>query len=204
MGCARFCRSDRPYARGAGVPVGAALVVLVRFIPTRVGLVTRPSRSRSISFGSSPHAWGWSKYASLIPSRNTVHPHTRGAGEHQIANPPICSPVHPHTRGAGEFHRSSRFAPETVHPHTRGAGGKRKSDPLRIVGSSPHAWGWYKLTSSSSNFSTVHPHTRGAGEPVSENLVFVMRFIPTRVGLVTVTACSSTARSGSSPHAWGW
>ena len=182
MGCARFCRGGRPYARGAGVPVGAALVVLVRFIPTRVGLVIPVVRPAVPTPGSSPHAWGQFPIPGFPDKGHSVHPHTRGANAEVGQRGANSIAVHPHTRGANEVQpnaarRVQRFIPTrvgpmraasarlkyfTVHPHTRGANAFSFVISMVISGSSPHAWGQSWVFTHRHAGISVHPHTRGA------------------------------------------
>ena len=77
------------------------------------------SRSRIDCRGSSPHAWGTEKPASLALTNNRFIPTCVGNchGRGQRAQP---APVHPHMRGELEIDLLS------VYPHR---------------GSSPHAWG---------------------------------------------------------------
>ena len=188
-----------PHAWGAFVNDARGRVA-GRFIPTCVGSIDL-------------------QYPALV--RRTVHPHMRGEHPSESTVVVMRAGSSPHAWGAS---RSSsfictapRFIPTcvgsmatdssavlrvTVHPHMRGEHATEMRWLIRSSGSSPHAWGAYKvkmLVSELSRFiptcvgsmgaesrgnspTPVHPHMRGEHSPSGQ---------------------SHRPPAGSSPHAWG-
>ena len=129
-----------PHAWGQ-CPGGGVCMGDVRFTPTRVGTIPRPTwrqTSRSVhphtrgdnvvdrahgwcSYGSPPHAWG--QYPVFV-SRHDA---------------PRFTP----TRVGTIACRYLRGRRRTVHPHTRGDNDQRRGPIGCVCGSPPHAWGQF-------------------------------------------------------------
>ena len=112
-----------------------------RFIPTCVGQMSVVPMLLTLTVGSSPRAWGRSRWGS-VPRRSTaVHPHVRGADAARCAPGPC----------------GSRFIPTCVGQID---GVLRRS--ALAGGSSPRAWGICRPCRTLSMNIAVHPHVRGA------------------------------------------
>ena len=152
--------------------------------------------------GTSPHAWG--KLRRIFPEslRLSVHPPTRGENCHRVQMLEPQGGTSPHAWGKRSTARQSA-AMFAVHPHTRGENGIAllifgrlvRYIPTRVgktqqatpvcsldTGTSPHAWGKRRGSTSSSGINPVHPHTRGENGSSA---------------LIAEPCC------GTSPHAWG-
>ena len=212
-----------------------------RFIPTCVGNSRgpRPSPRRTsvhphmrgelyvdfsdhtITFGSSPHAWG--TLGIYLPAIQTGRfiPTCVGNSRMPRSSPPV-PPVHPHMRGELEIFHS---LPHLLH------------------GSSPHAWGTRLPKRSNGSLirfiptcvgnsrnipvlpfsSPVHPHMRGEllrfhgggwaydgssphawGTPMDGRTNPASASVhPHMRGELAVDAWNAKGSTGSSPHAWG-
>ncbi len=194
---------------------------MLRFIPTRVGNTgKRLRRTRPV----------------------TVHPHA--CGEHSCTRPQLVmrrgsSPRVWGTLVAGNYwHDKFRFIPTrvgntfswpvkllttSVHPHACGEHNDSDTCGRSLIGSSPRVWGTRDYCGCVDRAAPVHPHACGEHIAAVVQVLFDLRFIPTRVGntpprpappmRVTVHphACGEHANSidgdqesiGSSPRVWG-
>ena len=131
-----------------------------RFIPTCVGQIIWNIVVYIKDIGSSPHAWGrWLKGLWLYLFQRFI---------------PTC---------VGQMSMVARISLiESVHPHMRGADVRNVPAIKGFAGSSPHAWGRFRVNGIPVVVFSVHPHMRGADDRVAN--LHIIGF-------------------GSSPHAWG-
>ena len=214
--------SVHPHMRGAYSRPSAPGTASVRFIPTCVGLTAVSDLSDLSGSGSSPHAWGLLGDDDVQHSHISVHPHMRGAYDHQGRTVAIKQRFIPTCVGLTVYSQSSSpfFS---VHPHMRGAYVVADAVFAPGIGSSPHAWGLRMAATVRGRRLPVHPHMRGAYGHLGAGAVEDRRFIPTCVGLTSSSLnfiyCPPVHPHmrgayhkqvgqkkkviGSSPHAWG-
>ena len=130
-----------PHMRGANARIARAVVSCRRFIPTCVGQICGKGRRRrrkrrfiptcvgqiyknlvvfAVVTGSSPHAWGRFRDATISLGCKPVHPHMRGADGPAQRCPRQFAAVHPHMRGADDTRITGEVL-ERGSSHMRGA-----------------------------------------------------------------------------------
>ena len=133
-------RTVHPHSRGVYSVVGAGVVFMFRFIPTRVGYTTASRRKKQ---------------------RITVHPHSRG-----VYDCPVCyDTVHirfiPTRVGYTPRIFAIAIASHGSSPLAWGIRYMLHEFGRIISGSSPLAWGIRFLSLFCFRPSAVHPHSRG-------------------------------------------
>ena len=189
-----------PHGRGEhGLLLGETLG-LFRFIPTGVG-----------NIGSSPRC----------PTKKTVHPH--GRGEHRFCGRDEIAAAGSSPRAWGTcpcpliFPTAARFIPTgvgnilanctntlslTVHPHGRGEHAKTFFLISFLLGSSPRAWGTFRIRCSMYDAERFIP--TGVGNiPIANKTKNTSPVHPHGRGEHRVSLALNGAINGSSPRAWG-